>query len=138
MLLVPTRLLCRSGSALLGRKSKHMPGLRVRAQSSQKKALILRSLLNLTPICVLSEIIAIIFDTGVSSRLTPFLSDFKGKITPCFVKLQGIGSGLIAKGKGTIEYNFVGKDGKMVTIEASVLDTGFEISDIFTAIVLQA
>ena len=86
---------------------------------TEKKALILRSLLNLTPICILSEIIAIIFDTGASSSLTPFLSDIKGKLTPCFVKLQGIGSGLIATGKGTVEYNFVGVDGKMVTIEAS-------------------
>ena len=67
----------------------------------------------------MSEIITIIFDTGTSSSLTPFLSDFKGKITPCFVKLQGIGSGLIAKGKGTVEYNFVGVDGKMVAIETS-------------------
>ena len=33
--------------------------------------------------------------------------------------LIGTGSGLIAKGKGTIKMNFVGKNGKMVTIEAS-------------------
>ena len=86
---------------------------------TESKALILRLLLNLMLICVLFAIIAIIFDTSASTSLTPFLSDFKGKITLCFVKLQGIGSGLIANGKGTIEYNFVGKDGKMVTIEAS-------------------
>ena len=67
----------------------------------------------------MSEIIAIIFDTAASTTLTPFLSDFKGKITPCFVKLQGIGSGLIAKGKGAVEYNFVGIDGRNVTIKAS-------------------
>ena len=83
------------------------------------KAFILRSLLNSTPICVLSEVIAIIFDTGASTGLAPFRSDFKGKIAPCWVKLQGIESGLIAKGKGIVEYNFVGKDGKKVTIEAS-------------------
>ena len=85
---------------------------------TEKKACILRLLLNLTPICVLSKIIAIIFDTGASSSLTPFLSDFKEKIKPCFVQLQAVSSGLIAKGKGTIEYNFVGKDGKMVTVES--------------------
>ena len=67
----------------------------------------------------MSEIIAIIFDTAASTTLTPFLSDFKGKITPCFVKLQGIGSGLIAKGKGAVEYNFVGVDGRNVTVKAS-------------------
>ena len=86
---------------------------------TEQKALILRSLLNSTPICVLSELISIIFDTGASTGLTPFMSDFKGKITLCCVKLQGIGSGLIAKGKGIVEYNFVAKDGKNVTIEAS-------------------
>ena len=37
----------------------------------QLKALILRSLLNSTLICVLSEVIAIIFDTGASTGLTP-------------------------------------------------------------------
>ena len=97
---------------------------------TEKKALILYLLLNSTPICVLSEIIAIIFETGANSSLTIFLSDFKGKITPYFVKLQGISSALIAKGKGMVEYNFVGVDGKMVTIEASaywVPDLQFQI-----------
>ena len=89
------------------------------AKLTESKALILRSLLNSTLICVLSEIIAIIFDTGANTSLTPFLLDFKGKITPCFVKLQGISSGLIAKGKGTAEYNVAGIDGRNVTIEAS-------------------
>ena len=73
---------------------------------TEKKAFILRSLLNSTPICVLSEVIAILFDTGASTGLTPYRSDFKGKITPCWVKLQGIGTGLIAKGKEIVEYNF--------------------------------
>ena len=50
---------------------------------TEKKACILRSLLNSTPICVLSEMISIIFDTGASTGLTPFMSDFKDKITPC-------------------------------------------------------
>ena len=45
---------------------------------TEKKACILRSLLNSTPICVLSEMISIIFDTGASTGLTPFMSDFKG------------------------------------------------------------
>ena len=85
---------------------------------TEKKACILRSLLNSTPICVLSEMISIIFDTGASTGLTPFMSDFKGNITPCCVQLQGIGSGLIAKGKGIVNYNFIGKDGKCVTVEA--------------------
>ena len=39
---------------------------------TEKKALILHLLLNSTPICVLSETIAIIFDTGASTGLTPF------------------------------------------------------------------
>ena len=62
--------------------------------------------------------------------LTPYCSDFKGIITPCWVYLQGIGTGLIAQGKGIVEYNFVGKDGKNVTIEASayrVPDLRFQI-----------
>ena len=86
---------------------------------TEKKACILRSLLNSTPICVLSEMISIIFDTDASTGLTPFMSDFKGQITPCCVQLQGIGSGLIAKGKGIVEYDFIGKDGTSITIEAT-------------------
>ena len=61
---------------------------------TKSKALILCSLLNSMLICVLSKIIAIIFDNGASTSSTPFLSDLKGKITPCFVRLQGISSGL--------------------------------------------
>ena len=33
--------------------------------------------------------------------------------------LQGIGTGLIAEGKGIVEYNFLGLDGRNVTIEAN-------------------
>ena len=80
---------------------------------TEKKALILHLLLNSTPICVLSETIAIIFDTGASTGLTPFMSDFNGQITLCCVKLQGIGSGLIAKGKGIVEYIFLVKTERM-------------------------
>ena len=49
---------------------------------TESKALILRLLLNLMLICVLFAIIAIIFDTGASTSLTPFLSDFKGSLKP--------------------------------------------------------
>ena len=51
----------------------------VSAKLAESKALILRSLLNSTPICVLSEIIAIIFDTGASTSLTPFCRTLKVK-----------------------------------------------------------
>ena len=60
---------------------------------AESKALILRLLLNSTPMCVLSAIITIIFDTSASTTLTPFLSNCKGKITQCYIKLRGIGSG---------------------------------------------
>ena len=86
---------------------------------TEKKFCILRSLLNSTPICDLSEMISILFDTGATISLTPVMSDFKGKITPCCVQLQGIVSGLIAKEKGIVEYIFIGKYRKCVTVKAS-------------------
>ena len=51
----------------------------VSTKLTEKKGLILRLLLNSAPICVLSEIIAIIFDTGASTSLTPFCRTLKVK-----------------------------------------------------------
>ena len=47
---------------------------------TESKACMLQSLLNMTSLLVLSAIIAIIFDTGASTSLTPFRSNFKGKL----------------------------------------------------------
>ena len=64
------------------------------------------------------------------------MSDYKGKITPCCVKIQDIGSGLTAKGKSIVEYNFVGKDGKIVETTYSTL-MNFKLSVVLIIVFVQ-
>ena len=60
----------------------------------------------------------VVLDAGASITLSPYLDDFIGDMQPMQdANIQGIGSGLAAKGIGTARFQLRSRDGSIATLE---------------------
>eukprot|EP00816_Leptocylindrus_hargravesii_P003943 CAMPEP_0196825070 /NCGR_PEP_ID=MMETSP1362-20130617/92843_1 /TAXON_ID=163516 /ORGANISM="Leptocylindrus danicus, Strain CCMP1856" /LENGTH=456 /DNA_ID=CAMNT_0042205443 /DNA_START=1757 /DNA_END=3127 /DNA_ORIENTATION=+ len=82
----------------------------------QTKAQVLRDMIDNFQCMLSAAVVDVIFDTGASKSLTPFKSDFVGKIIPCNIQLKGIGSGMTVAGKGTVKWKFRNEKGELVEV----------------------
>jgi hypothetical protein len=70
---------------------------------------------NVTPIS--PDMVPLVIDTGASISVTPYKTDFIGKIKPTQqVQIQGIASGLNVMGYGSVQYSFYNDAGVLQTL----------------------